>query len=66
MNPNMKKSFNTFLEGVCKMYSIPDDAKTLLQEGVNALEEAHFDRTTGEITLNGKPRHDAVVSCIIS
>lgn len=47
MNPNMKKSFNVFLEGVCKMYSIPDEAKKLLQEGVEALEEAHFDRTTG-------------------
>lgn len=47
MNPNMKKSFNVFLEGVCKMYSIPDEAKLLLQKGVNALEEAHFDRTTG-------------------
>lgn len=47
MNPNMKKSFNVFLEGVCKMYSIPDEAKILLQKGVNALEEAHFDRTTG-------------------
>lgn len=47
MNPNMKKSFTVFLEGVCKMYSIPDEAKKLLQEGVEALEEAHFDRTTG-------------------